>query len=317
MRYALLLLILCWPSSSSADILHLRDGSRHYGEVVREDAAGVRFRVTSAGGASVVRDFPADVIARVERSGRCDVPPSDLPATTRPVVDAQADRRPQMLREAFELLDDRELAAALRAMQRAVRDAGEATLAELDAQCREARGVPLGQLLAQTRLYLASRIGHGRGFYLKGVTKFERPALVRSLAQHVDTLLQRERGGRRMTEWAARPAEYTEVLPDARCLVADASRAAALITARLRLDVTLKQDRAAMARWTGLRGELVRLANAIVSLPGYTDLSPDDGWVDPIEPPVPMAVGANPSSRPSTDANATDDAAAPAENSEE
>jgi hypothetical protein len=292
MRYALLLVILCWPSRTSADILHLRDGSRHYGAVVREDAGGVRFRVSLADGASVVRDFPAEAIERVERTGRYDVPPSDLPAATRPVADARAERRPQMLREAFELLDDRALASALRAMQRAVQDAGDDTLAELDAECRAARGVALDELLAQTRLYLASRIGHGRGFYLKGTTKLERPALVRMLARHVDTLLQRERGGRSVADWAAHPKEYTEVLPDTRCLVADASRAAALIAARLRLDTALKSDRKAMSHWTHLRGDLVNLAAAITALPGYMDSSPADGWIDPLEPPV--AVGANP-----------------------
>jgi len=219
------------------------------------------------------------------RTRRVDAPvPGSVPVTA--TEDARTSDRGQMLREAFELLGDGDLAAGLRAMQRSVADASVAVLGDLDAQCRAARGIPLDALLAKTRIYLASRVGHGRGFRLNSATKYERAALGRMLARQAETLLGREHDGRTVAEWASQLNEYGALKPDARLLVADAARAGALLAARLRFDPALKEKRAETVRLTRLRADLMHLAGWVASLPGYMDLSPDDGWVDPVEPPI-------------------------------
>jgi len=144
-------------------------------------------------------------------------------------------------------------------------------------------------------VYLASRAGRGRGFRLRSATKYERAALGRVLARQADILLAREHDGRTVADWASQLADYGELKPDARRLVADASRAGALLAARLRFDLALKDKRAETARLTRLRADLAHLAGWVASLPGYMDLSPDDGWIDPVEPPIP---GLSAASRP-------------------
>jgi len=242
------LIILATSAAMQADIVYLGDGSRHCGALLVQAGYGV----------------------------------ASQPASQ----EERTPDRSQMLREAFELFGDGDLAAGLRAMQRSVADASGAVLGDLDAQCRAARGIPLDEFLAKTRIYLASRAGHGRGFQLNSATKYERAALGRMLARQAEILLAREHDGRTVAEWASQLNEYDALKPDARLLVADAARAGALLAARLRFDPALKEKRAETARLTRLRADLMHLAGWVASLPGYMDLSPDDGWVDPVVPPI-------------------------------
>ncbi len=281
MRTRVLAVILIGSSIVQADILHLRDGSRHYGELVSQDSRQIVFRVVQADGtASLVRTFAAATVARVERTGRCDRPPVDARPASAPSSRVAVDYE-QVLREAFELLGDGDLSAALKALQMAAQEASPETLARLSAQCRRERGVPLDELLATLRVQLAARVGRGRGFKLEAATPYERAALARVLQRQADELLARTHQERTVADWAAQRTEYRELQPDARRLVADAARAAALISARLRFDPALQKRSAENVRLAQLHQQLTDLASRVMALSGYQDLTPDDGWVDP------------------------------------
>jgi len=281
MRTIALTIILIGSSAAQADILHLRDGSRHYGELVSQDSQQIVFRVVLPdGSASLVRTFAAATVQRVERTGRLDRPPTAEKPTSAPTTRVAVDYE-QMLREAFELLGDGEPSAALRALQMAVQDAPPEELPRLEAQCLATRGVPLDELLATLRIHVSTRVGRGRGFKLDAVTRYERVALARVLQQQTDELLGRTYQERTVADWAARRTEYQELQPDSRRLVADATRAAALISARLRFDPALQKRSKENVRLVQLNRELADLASRVMALRGYQDLNPDDGWIDP------------------------------------
>lgn len=290
MRWPAFIILLC-TVGVEADIVYLRDGSRHYGELISETDGRIVFRVTLPGGTSTaVREFQPASVFRIERTGRRDVPPELKAAVTQAAAPSRDYE--QMLREAFELLDDADYPAALRALQNAASTTEQDMLARLDEQCRAARGLPLAELLAATRVYVATRAGSGRGFQLTAVTPLERAALGDTLRRQVDTLLARRHGEYTVAEWTERIAEYKELQRGARTLVADAARAGALLRARLRHDPRLKNARHERTRLTQVANRLSDLAAQVRSIPGFTELDPDDGWVDPAEPP--------PRSRPAT-----------------
>lgn len=269
MRQNAFAIILALAATVQADILHLRDGSRYPGELVAQDDRQVLFRVTLPDGASsVVRSFPVALVARVERTaaGRAAA------AAVRPDPDAGADEDEcaQMVREALELLDDGDLAACLRALQRAVVRAPPELLPSLDALCRADRGLALDELLATARLQAAHRAEDGRALRLTYATQYERAALGRLLARYQAWLLAGRFSGRTLAEWAAARHEYTELHADARQMVADAGRAAAVIAARLRLDPALHGDRVTRQELVDRHAELARLAAHVLALPGYT-----------------------------------------------
>lgn len=301
MRWVALSIALTLSPPATADILHLRDGSRHYGLLVSQNEHEIVFRVVSADGASsVVQSFPTARVARVERTGQLQTPPPHRIDGADPV--ALGEDYEQMLREGLELLDDGDLGSAVRALQRAVLRAPQEVLAQLDQQCRAARGVPLDELLAASRIRLADQEGRGRSFKLKYATPYERDALARLLARERASLLARRYDGRSVAEWAANRAEYTELTPAARPLVADASRAAALIVTRLRFDRRLKQNREERVRLLRLRAELSRLAGQILALPGYTAPSEEEDSQNAAEPTSrPSAAGGPPASQPVDD----------------
>jgi hypothetical protein len=275
-----IVLILAATAVVQADILHLRDGSRYYGRLVSQDERTIVFRIASADGQrDSVRSFTARQVGRIERTGRRDV----APPSARAEAKAEGPRPDyiQMVREGFELLNDENLPAAVRALQRAVSGANEGELRALEALCRRVRGEALDDLLARTRIQVAARAGHGRGFRLRNATGFERAALGRRLRAQSETLLARRHQQYTVSEWTAHVDQYKELRPDARRLVADASRAAALIAARLRYDPALADDRAERVRLSGLHVGLTRLAGHVLSMPGVLDLDPEDGWVDP------------------------------------
>ena len=280
MRLLLLTVILAATPLVQGDILHLRDGSRHYGELISQNEREIVFRVVLGDSSSTVaRTFPAALVERVERTGRLQSRPA-APADQSAGPAAGANYE-QMLREAFELLDDRDLPAALRALQRVVLEVPAARLERLDEQCRAARGVPLDELLAGTRLRVAAATRDGRDFKLKYVTPYERAALGRLLAEQQRALLARRHDGRSVAQWAGDWSDYTAVRPGARQLVADAARAAAVIAARLRLDPQIEGGRAERTRLVQLREDLSRLAAHVLALPGYTVPTDGDDAPDP------------------------------------
>jgi hypothetical protein len=285
MRGWVLVIVLASTLGSSGDILHLRDGSRHYGQLVSEEEEAVQFRLVLRDGTSgMVQTFLRAQIVRIERTGRVDTPPAP-PGPSAGAGRVRPDRA-QMLREAFELFDDGAPGAAVRAMQRGVVGASEVELGELDALTRRLRGIPLDTLLATARVYVAGRAGHGRGFRLRFATRYEQRALAAVLADQAAVLLGREHLGKTVAQWAVDWREYAALHDGARRLVADAVRAAGLISARLRYDEQLRQDRAETARWTRLRRDLTDAAAHIGSMTGYLELPPEDGWEDPACPLV-------------------------------
>src|SRR5262245_54852051 len=61
--------------AAQADILHLRDGTRYQGELVRQTASEVEFRIRLGGGTStVVRRFPLNRVKSVEKRALGDEP---------------------------------------------------------------------------------------------------------------------------------------------------------------------------------------------------------------------------------------------------
>lgn len=282
MRLACVLILAFSGVIADGDILTLRDGSRHYGSLISQSDAEVVFRVTLADGkSSTVRRFRAETVARVERSA-----PPDVPAAPPPVEATDAPDQAlldQTLRESFELLDDGDLDAALRAMQSAVVRASPAALRQLEVRTRALRGVALDELLADTRLRatLPDDAGRPGTFTLRFATPYESAALGRQLESRQTEALRRVYADRSIEEWAAHRAEYTELRPDAQRMVADARLAAAIIAARAKFDPRSKDDRAARKRLLDLRDDLTRFISAVTALPGYTApqsaLPPDPG----------------------------------------
>jgi len=185
----------------------------------------------------------------------------------------------QILREAFELLDDGAPAAALRALQMAVLDAPPDVLPRLEVLCRAARGAALDEVLAATRVRVADLADRGRTFRIDHATPYERAALGRILADDLNARLATRYDDRAVIDWAAAPRDYTELRPDTRQLVGDAARAAALISARLRFDPALRDDKGARVNLIETRQNVGRLAAHCLALRGYTeptsDRSPD------------------------------------------
>lgn len=278
MRRMLTVLILLLSSSGQADILHLRDGSRQQGKVISRSADAVVFRALTAGGNfGPIQKVPASDILRVEITKTTAQSPADANG---PIGDEDYE---QMLREGFELLDDGDLPAAVRAMQRAVIRAPDEHIPELDQVARRWRDTGLAYVLADARLRLANERGDGRTFDLDFATEIERPVLARLLEKRQNARLTAIRDGRTVADWAADRDAYEELQPDARDLVADAARAAALIRTRLRLDPRLNDNPAARRSLLQLQADLTRLAADVSSMPGYTAPQRDDGVLDPAE----------------------------------
>jgi len=281
MRLFIVPIILASAAALQADILHLRDGSRHYGELISQNKGEIVFRVELGdGSATVLRCFTAEQVVRVERTDRHPMRP--VPRDDQAALDGRDEDYEQMLREGFELIDDDDPRAALRALQRAVLRAPEDVLPQLDRQCREARGTSLAELLARVRVHVAGLAQDGRSFVLRYATPYERAALSDVLARRQKDRLERRYLGRTVAEWAGDPSQYTELDAHARELVADASRAAALIRARLRFDERLKQQRKERVRLLRLRRDLTRLAAKVLALPGYT-APRDDAMAGPAQ----------------------------------
>ncbi len=278
LRFLAGILLLCFPNGLDADILHLRDGSRHHGHLVLQDEHGVLFRVVRAGGgASVVRAYPADVVERIEIVQ--DDAPAEKSESPAHFTDESATII-QIVREGLELLDDDKPLAALRALQRAAHRAEPDILPRLDRVCRAARGVDLAELLARTRVCAAAEARDGRAFRIRYATTLERPALQRMLGAYQRALLRQSFGGRTLESWLAAPDEYTRLQNDAQSMVANASRAAAVVRARLQFDPALDDDRTERRALIALRQDLVRFGGRVRALTGFTSAG-RSGAADP------------------------------------
>jgi hypothetical protein len=218
----------------------------------------------------MVRKFPAADVLSVEQRDAGTAPPPDSRAAPARPTSRDADRA-QMLREAFELMDDGQTGPALQAMQDAVVGASPERIRELEALCRSSRRSELPELMAQTRIRVALEAGRGRTFHVRFATPYESAALGAALERRAAVLLAKEYGGHIVADWPAATEEYGEVRPDSRRLVADASLATAMISTRIRFDPRLKQDRAERRRLIAQREELSRFVARVLALKGYTD----------------------------------------------
>lgn len=288
MRRSACLIILALAGFVRADILHLQDGSRHYGTLISQTENGVTFRITLDDGRSTfVKTFSAAAVKRVERTA-LSTPPLAPRAASQPAETAadagESEALESLLREAFQKIDGGDLAAAVRLLQQTVNRAKVAELLRLDQKTQEARGLGLAELLADTRLRHALARGKGK-FKLSVVTPFEAAAMSRLLVERHKILADKRYGERTLTEWATERAAYETLRPDARLMVADTRLAAALLNARLRFDPQLKNNREERQRLTRFYDDLVRFAAQVAAMPGFTDLSDipdDDGEAEPL-----------------------------------
>lgn len=198
---------------------------------------------------------------------------------------APTERHEQVLREGFELLDDGELAAAVRAFQRVAVRADAETLQKLSRLTRELRGEPLDELLAETRMRVALSLSRGRTFDLRYATPYEGAALGRRLEMLADDCLHSKFDGRTLLAWARDPAKYEKLRIDTAELEFKARLAAGVIAARLKHDPRLKKVRPAVRNGgdeggalsrdelVRLRDDLARLGAQIRALPGFTALT--------------------------------------------
>ncbi len=279
MRSIVCLLVLFTSLGVQGDILHLRDGSRHYGTLIQQTKNEIVFRIVLADGASAVRRFPASLVKRVERTTAQR--PEPVPAEgDQPPREAVGVDFEQMLREAYELVDDGDLPAALRAFQRIVSHAPADVLQQLDRHARAARGRALDDFLAETRIRAALDGRRGRLFDFKLATRFEADALGKRLEQLQARLLSTAYRGRTIETWAHQGDEYTELWPDARRMIGDTRLAAAVLGARLRFDPRLKEDRGERRRLVTLRADLARFTAKVSAMPGFTALGADDSDED-------------------------------------
>jgi hypothetical protein len=279
MRLFVALAVLLACPTARADILHLRDrfchcssGANPLGRVTSA-TSDVRVRCVDAGSAAApdaqvqycgfapgCRGMPS---SQTENDGVATVEQSSTPDFE------------QMLREAYELADDGDVPAALRALRRIVTRAPDNVLDQLDSDVRAARGYRLDELMAGLRIRAALDPPRGQLFELKFATRYEAGALGRQLEPLYRHLLDKVYLGRTLEVWVAHRDEYSELQPDARRMVTDARLAAAMIGARVRFDPRLKIDIAERRRLVALRADLARLVAKVSALPGFTSLDRD------------------------------------------
>lgn len=276
----------CAPRAARADILHLNDGTRHYGQLISQDTRTITFKITlAAGHGYAVKNFPAHRVARVEK-GPPFAPPGQSSANDHRWADRADEDFEQMLREAFELIDDQDFAAARRALQRAVVRAPKQVLPALDLQTQATRGVSLPALLAYTRIRAALVEGEGRSLRFRYATPYERQELSNIADQLANRLLDHPFDGRPLRAWLQSEDNYDQLRPHTRHMVAAGRVAAGLLSIRLKYDEQLRevptQRNALRDLRTKLSGFLVRVSD----VPGFTPVPLDGTEFDPITLPV-------------------------------
>ena len=274
MRILVLLVLVLSPVSVQADILHLRSGIRHHGTLIQQTDSEVIFRIERPG-ASLVEHFPAKYVTRIEFEDAAAAAEPDSSSATKAPAETLPDYE-QMLREAYELLDDQDLPAALRALQYLVNAAPDDVLTTLDVHARQYRGVSLASLAAGTRMRVALSGGGLKPLDLKTPTRYEAAALGEELAEFYEHILAGRYDSRPLSDWAADPAAYDRLRFDARRLAADARLAAAAVGARVRWDPTVQANVKARRELVELRDSLTVLVAHVHALPGFTSLGRDD-----------------------------------------
>ncbi len=259
------LLICLLAAPCFGDILHLRDGSRYRGTLIRETQSEVVFRVMADARTGIVRSFPRERVERIERGAG-----EDTDSGERERAEAGEDFE-QIYREAVELFSDGDLRAALLALQRLVNRAGDETLAAIDAEVRVQRGESLAALMARLRMEQALDDEQGL-FRLRYASRYEAPALAMRLARLHDGLLEKHYHERSLRAWMADPEGYATLQPDAHEMVRDLRILAGVLGSRLKVDRGLRDDVAARTALAGLRSEASRLITRIETMPGYTNL---------------------------------------------
>ncbi|MBI5866142.1 MAG: hypothetical protein HZB38_16860 [Planctomycetes bacterium] len=261
---------------AEGDILYLRDGTRYSGEVVSETEREVAFRVvTGEGRSSVVRVFPASRVRSIEHGGKL---------RTRPAASddaADSTRFEQMVREAFELLDDHDLAAALRAFQKAVTGCPREQLPELDALSRRQRKTGLAEVIAVTRITQAERGAPRVPFEIRFATPYEAAVLGQLLEAIQGDAMREVFAERTLAAWAETPEEFREVTPDARRMVDLARKTAGVIAARLKFDPRARSAGDCRAALVHSREQLTSLSAQVAALRGFTALQRDVEKDDP------------------------------------
>lgn len=270
-RLIVLLLIAGAATAAQADIVYLRDGSRYYGELVQRTRSEVVFRVaTGRDGSSIVRRFPSGQVTGLRKTAQ-RVPPESLDEPDTADLRGSDDYE-QMLREAFELVDDHDLTAALLALQLVVREAPADVLAQLDRETQAERHKGLADFLADVRIRRAIEQESDKLFDLRSPTRYESAALSGRLQAMIAEAMATIIDGRPLAEWIERPEEYERVGKQAREIVHEARLASAMIAARLRLERLRGESRDQRARMGQMRSALTRLAAHVRRLPGYTEL---------------------------------------------
>lgn len=262
-------LTLCAVHMAPADILHLRDGSRHSGKQIAETPKELLFRIDSPDGkASTVRKFPRDLVERVE-IGVQPAPMDDVedPETENPPA-PDADHA-QWLREAFELVDRGELRPALRILTRLARIPDRAVLQTLSEECEKTRGRPLDVWIAEVRMQSAVATTRDGVIRFAGVTEYESSALGRLLEIRLRELLGRTHEGRSLHDWTIHQRKYTRATTESPALVRDARIASAMLSVRIKHDPQLRENRDERIAAIALRDELARLAAWVSSLRGF------------------------------------------------
>jgi hypothetical protein len=309
-RYVAVFMVVSSAFAASADILYLRDGSRHNGKLISRTPEQVVFRILLPDGRSgITRTFPAAAVDRIEELDLEPEPADPGEESPEPMSPhATVEEYLGLLNEAFTKLDLEQSAAALRLLQRAVHGAPQGVIDALEHETRAKRDIALDELLAQTRIDVALTADRGRTFKLGYATTYEARALGRLLEVRTNRLLTRSYDGKTIEAWAGDPRSYDRLTADARRIVEDARLAAALLGARLRFDPRLRGDGSERARLSRLRSDLTRLAAQISAMHGYTAPAleglPREAppAADPREPAVPLIPGAAqpPTRRPTT-----------------
>lgn len=297
---------------ASGDILHLRDGTRYQGELIRQDDRLVVFRARVGESDSfIARSFPVSQVLKIEKG-------SELPIGKRPQAAKAAAADPrfeQMLREGFELLDDNDLAPALRAMQRAVMQAPPEQIDALDQLSRSVRHTPLAELLAQTRVQCAERDTRRKAFEIRNATPFELDVLGRLLEALQGDAMRETFAGRTLAAWAEGPDSYQALQPDAPIMVERVCRAAAILQCRLRFDPRLKTPGKARAALVRMRDQLSEFAAKVSAMRGFTSVERGDREMPEDDPTLAEAerILADEARRAAEEAAATQPASQPAD----
>ncbi len=276
------MLIASFALLAQADVLTLRDGTVLRGRVIDEGDRTVIFRIELGEAGSLSREFLRSQIRRIERGDGAAEEAASQPASegaagakaaTKPARKVEPPRSmspvardayfEQMMREGFELLDDQDEEAALRAFQRLAQRAPESLLKRLDALCQSLRGVALPRLMAQLRMKQAQRDDDTGKIDLGFATRYEAAELGQLLEARYEEILDQVHEGRSLRSWAAKPDEFPAKSREAGAAVRGARAAIGLISARLRQDRALSDDREKRAKLISIRDQLGRFATQV------------------------------------------------------